>query len=372
MGLRVVLRAGFDVFSGYGNDAVDMAMFMDKAGVDVLPWPTSVMPGLPERMAKLLMKDPRGPKDVVLAFAPPDAIRPWEFANLAPKAVGWTMWERTPYLAADLADVPEWQAADPGTKQRVPFAVRAERGDMFGGLDELIVTCPMNVEAFGLVNRTVPMSVIPNGIDPDKWPVEKRDPARPMTFLMVGMLAGRKNPFALLDAWRDLKAMKPEFDARLHLHTLAPGLHPAIADGAYGPGITITNRPLSHQELTGLYLSADVLVSTSRGEGNNKPAMEFMATGGTVIAPRWGGHENWMNPLITFDCPFEVREDPVTGTSDVEVDHYGLMDALLLAWNDRAGTSRRGLSAATFVRDVASWPNVVARLVKRLEAVCYG
>lgn len=372
MGLRVVLRAGFDVFSGYGNDAVDMAVFMDKAGVDVLPWPTSVMPGLPERMAKLLMKDPRGQKDVVLTFAPPDAIRPWEFADLAPKAVGWTMWERTPYLAADLADVPEWQAADPGTKQRVPFAARAERGDMFGGLDELIVTCPMNVEAFAEVNHDVPVSVIPNGIDPDKWPVEKRSPSRPMTFLMVGMLAGRKNPFALLDAWRDLKAMKPEFDARLHLHTLAPGLHPAIADGAYGPDITITNRPLSHQELTGLYLASDVMVSTSRGEGNNKPAMEFMATGGTVLAPKWGGHENWMHRDLTYEIPFRLVRDEETGTLDAEVDHAGLIDGLLACWNDRSATSMRGLQSASFIRSSLGWPVVIDRLIRRLETVRYG
>ena len=371
MTLRVVLRADFDVYSGYGNDAVDMAMFMEKAGVNVLPWPTGVMPGLPEFFAKMLMKDPRGEKDVVLAFAPPDKIRPWEFAGLAPKSVGWTMWERTPYRVADLDDAPEWQQPDP-LMRSLTFQDRARDGGMFAGLDSLLVTCAMNVEAFEAVDQVTPMSVLPNGIDPEKWKVQRRDPSRPMTFLMVGMLNGRKNPFALLDAWRDVKRMMPEFDARLHLHTLAPGLHPAIADGAYGPDITITARPLDTAGMLALYHSADVLVSTSRGEGNNKPAMEFMATGGTVLAPKWGGHENWMHRDCTFEIPFRLERDDVRGTVDATVDHDGLVDGLIECWQERELVSRKGMNSEVFIRSSLSWPVVVDRLIRHLEGVRYG
>lgn len=370
MGLRVVLRAAFDVYSGYGNDAVDMAVFMDRAGVDVLPWPTLMRPGVPERFAKMLMRDPRGEKDVLLAFGPPDTLRPWEFTNLAPKTVGWTMWERLPYRVADVMQDQYWLDTDPGTT--APYWARAHQKRMFAGLDELIVTCPMNVEAFRAVDEEVPITVLPNGIDPDKWTPVRRDPSRPMTFLMIGMLNGRKNPFALLEAWRDVKKMKPEFDARLHLHTLAPGLHPTIADGAYGPDITITARPLSPEQVHGLYLDCDVLVSTSRGEGNNKPAMEFMASGGTVLAPRWGGHENWMHKDVTYEIPYTLEESQVTGAVDAAVDHAGLMDGLIECWENRSEVSQKGWAAASFIRTSLGWPVVVERLIKRLEAVRYG
>lgn len=364
--MRLVLQAPFDVFSGYGNDAVDIALFLDKAGVDVLPWPSSILPGLPEKFVKLLMKDPRGTKDAVVAFCPPTDLHPWALKGMAEKVYGWTMWERTPFTIEDLRSVPGWADDDADVpKNGVPYMYRAAEKRAFEGLDRLLVTCDMNVDAFREVDDVTPMTVLPCGIDPDKWPVERRPADRQMTFLMIGMLGGRKNPFAMLEAWRELKQEHPEFDARLHLHTLAVGLHPKVCE-AYGPDITLSERPLSHQELVGMYLSADALVSTSRGEGNNKPAMEFMATGGTVIAPRWGGHENWMHRDATVEIPYRLVERD-GGYSDAEVDRQGLKDALYACWQDRAATKRRGEVAAGFIRSVLGWPVVIDRLVKTIE-----
>lgn len=363
--MRLVLHAPFDTYSGYGNDAVDIAVFLDKAGVDVLPWPKTLLPGLPERFAKLLMKDPRGTKDAVVSFNPPQDLLPWAMRNLGPRVYGWTMWERTPFLPDDLTDAGGWASVDPESPGGVTYVNRAHEGRAFEGLDRLLVTCGMNVDAFRNVDRDTPMDVLPCGIDPGKWRVERRDPQRRMTFLMVGMLGGRKNPFLMLEAWREVKEEHPEFDARLHLHTLAPGLHPKITD-AYGPDLTLSERPLSHDELVRMYHDADVLVSTSRGEGNNKPAMEFMATGGTVIAPAWGGHENWMHRDATIPVPFEIV-DKKGGYAECEVDKDGLKRALLAAWEDRAATSRRGEVAAGFIRSSLAWPVVIDRLVKTIE-----
>src|SRR5699024_907995 len=113
---------------------------------------------------------------------------------------------------------------------------------------------------------------------------------------------------------------------------------------------------------------ADVLVSTSRGEGNNKPAMEFMATGGTVIAPRWGGHENWMHRDATMEVDYTL---PLTegGYRECEVDKESLKAALVAAWEDRAATTRRGVVAADWVRSSLGWPVVIDRLVQTIEEV---
>lgn len=370
--MRVVFRAPFDVYSGYGNDAVDIAMFLDKAGVDVLPMPTSILPGLPERFTALLTKSPSGPKDVTLTLASPMDLRPWQTAGQTPVNVGWTMWERVPFRPADLDDSGPWQMPD-HANHGAPFQKRAEEGRMFDGLDSLLVTCPMNLDAFSPVNETVPMTVMPCGIDPDKWPTEKRLPDRPMTFLMIGVLTDRKNPFALLEAWRDMKRWYPECDARLHLHSVyRGGVHPKVVDGVYGPDITMSTQALSHQELTGLYLSSDVLVSTARGEGNNKPAMEFMATGGTVIAPRWGGHENWMHADCTYEIDYDLTTNPTTGTMDVDVDHESLVETMYHCWKNRGEVSQKGIKAAPWIRNSLGWPTVVDRLIRHLQEVQRG
>ena len=107
--MRVILRAPFNRYSGYGNDGVDIARWLDRHGVDVYPWPISFMPGVPEDFAKLLTKKPRkgeGAYDVALQFAPPFDIRvsvkeSKRIAQLglpkkiAPVHVGWSMWEQT-------------------------------------------------------------------------------------------------------------------------------------------------------------------------------------------------------------------------------------------------------------------------------------
>ena len=359
--MRVVLRAGFDRFSGYGNDAVDLAVNLEKAGVDVLPWPMSVRPGLPRSFTRLLEKNPVGKKDVVLTFAPPFDLKPWEFNRLAPKVAAYTMWERTPVRVEDF-DGHGWD-----TKQG-RAALRSGKVWSSYGVDHLFVTCPMNVDAFRGVDTEVPMSVVPCGIEEDDWPFERRDPQRRMQFLMAGMLGGRKVPFVLLDAWREVKREHPEFDAKLVMHTLAPGLHPKIPD-AY-PDVEISMRPLDRKGLICLYHASDVLVSVSRGEGNNKPAMEFMATGGTVIASDWSGHQNWLHRDVSFPVGGTLEAAVgAPGAEEFAIDHEGLKAALYSAWLDRAGTARKGMRAARWIRESLAWPVVVEKMVRTLEGL---
>ena len=354
--MRVLLRAGFDTFSGYGNDGVDMALFLEEAGVDVLPICTSAMPGLPGEFTRLLTKPMRAGSHIV-GFGPPYEVRPWEFAEMAPIAVGYTMWERTPFLPTDFG--PRW--ADEDTRIRDRCAWR--------GLDALLVTNPMNVDAFRTVDAQIPIYVQPCGVDTDLWPAVRRDPTRRMTFLAVGMPAPRKNIFALLDVWRTLKRDMPEFDARLVVHSFGPGLHPGIAD-TYGPDVTISTRPIHREDMIGLYHGSDVLVSVSRGEGNNKPAMEMLASGGAVIATAWSGHMNWLHPAYSIGLPGTLEPSLTSNEAlDFAVDRGALREALLSTWRDRVATSRMGEVGARVIRQMLDWSVVTSRLIRTLEGL---
>lgn len=351
--MRLMLRAGFDRFTGYGNDAVDLAMALEDRGVDVIPWPTSVLPGLPKKFLRLLEKDPYGQPDIAMTFAPPFDIKAREFAMFAEKAVGYSMWERCPITPADLRGK-GW----PGQQRRRFWSkpMLDERGRSFG-LDHMIVTCQMNVEAFAAVDDQIPISVVPCGIDPKAWPLLDRPSDRPMRFGMIGMLNGRKDPFALITAWQEIKRDVPDFDAELWLHTLAPGLHPQIEE--WCPDTTVTMRAMSPADLLQWYGNVDVLISTSRGEGNNKPAMEHMATGGTVIASDWGGHQNWLLPGVTWSVPGTLVQ--AHGNKDAlefAIDKEALKDAILDAWRDRGGTRNRGEKAHRWITESLSWEKV--------------
>jgi glycosyltransferase involved in cell wall biosynthesis len=352
--MKLVLRAGFDRYSGYGNDAVDLAIHLQRAGVDVVPWPTSLLPGLPAEFTKLLEKNPQGHKDAVLQFSDPAQFSTMpEWADMAPKAFGYSMWERTPLLPGDLG----WDKIE-GTDWSLgrPFS---------GWLRGMAVTCPMNVEAFRHLDPDLAMTVVPCGIDSDAWPThDRRGADRPMRFLLIGALeALRKDPFCVLNAWHQLTSEHPDFDAELIVHSFSPGLVGIVADGAYGPRVTFSRRPLSRRELTELYHSCDVLVTPSRGEGNNKPAMEFMATGGCVIASDWSGHRNWLHPDCTIALPGTLTPvDDQPEAQEFVVDPEVLAEAMLNAWRNPRLVRRLGDRAATWIREKCSWDVVVPKL----------
>lgn len=371
--MKVVFRAGMDTVSGYGNDACDMAVAMAAAGIDVHLWPTGVLPPLPSKVARLLTKPPTREADVVLAFAPPYDLRPWEFGSVAEKAVGWTMWERTPMREHDMeghgwdeesrAGTGRWWSGQPdgGSTEDAGFQRVADTW----ALDLLLVTCPMNVEAFGALDPHVPLEVLPCGIDPERFPERRRDPRTPMKFGWVGTGATRKDPFTLLEAWRELKQDGLLQGAVLEMKCTGPGLHPAIAQ-AY-PDVRLIHATWTREEYLAWLQTVDVMVSTSRGEGNNKPAMECMSTGGTVIATNWSGHQNWLVPGVTWPLKgalMEKREVP--GVYDFRPDRAHLRELLVEAHGDPGRTAERGRRAATFIRDSLAWDKVIGDLEKIL------
>lgn len=341
-------------------------MWLEKAGADVTVHPTALLPGLPRAFTRLLEKDPRGPKDVLLHFAEPRRLRPDPDSQHLRLKVAYTMWERTPITEDDFAEVDE---APWATMRRDGTVDRYEGSTRLGWWDKVVVTCPMNREAFRPITPDeVPIDVVPCGIDPKDWPFQRRDfsTGRPVRFLMVGMLAGRKDPFAFLNAWREAFEREPNLPAELHLHTLAPGLVPQITN--YAPNITFSQKPLSREQLIAMYHDHDVLVSTSRGEGNNKPAMEFMATGGVPMATDWSGHQNWLDKRCTIPLDGALEQSPYAPwAQDFAVDHDYLVHAILSTVEERASLPAMGEQAHRYAGTALSWEHTVQRLLQSIS-----
>lgn len=363
--MRLVFEAGFDRFSGYGNDAVDLAIHLEKAGVDVCLAPMGILPGLPGDFVRLLMKDPRGPKDAMLRFCPPQQmVFPPDHG--IPK-FAYTMWERTPMALQDFPGLVDSYDLEADEVTIETVTVPRTEFRPLEGWDGLVVTCPMNVEAFEpIIPEGLPTAVVPCGITPDDWPYRRRERDRPLRFLMVGMLAGRKNPSAFVQAWRDVKAAHPEIDATLTFHNMAQGgVHPQWAD-VY-PDVTVSSRPLSREELVDLYYEHDVIVSTSRGEGNNKPAMEFIATGGVAMATDWSGHQNWMHRDYSIALPgsmVQARNAP--WAQEFEVDPEALRAEILKVCTGEYDLARMGDIGQAAIRASLSWEAVADRMYRTL------
>jgi glycosyltransferase involved in cell wall biosynthesis len=356
--MQVLLRAPFDTFSGYGNDAVDIAIWLRRAGVNVVPYPISLIPGLPREFLQLLEKAPLTRPDVLLMFAAPITLRPEVVEGFDGPIAVWTMWERSAITLDDVTSAGYWDGE--GWPAWSTW------------LNRFLVTCPMNVDAFRALDPDLDPVVLPCGVDPDegRWPIAKRSLERPVRYLWVGTGAARKDPFLLLESWRDLKAERPDFDGQLTLHVSGPGLHPKLVD-TYGPDVTVSHRPLQHEALVQMYQDHDVLISVSRGEGNNKPAMEFMATGGTVIATDWAGHQNWLHPDATYALPGTLipTHKGVPSVQEFHADRTALTDLLLHTWANRSEVRDKGMVAANWIRSACSWEHVIARLLPTLNGM---
>lgn len=367
--MRVALKSCFDRYTGYGNDGVDIALSLDRNGVDVVPFPKAMLPGLPPKFTRLLQKDPVGPYDVVMMFDPPFDMQPVDWAWHAEKAVGWSMWEKSPLIRLDMKGH-GWK--EPGWKKREHWWSRDPVKDADDPnrpkdwLDLMLVTCPMNVEAFAALDPHVRYEVMPCGIEPDHWPLfDRRDNEGPLRFGMIGMLAGRKDPFLMLQAWREVYEEVEGFDAILELKTASVGLHPALVN-AY-PNVILHDRAWPRDQVRDWYQTIDVLVSVSRGEGNNKPAMEFMSSGGVVMASNWSGHQNWLHKDWGIPLPGALVTNS-DGVSDFRVDKDMLKKEIERVWRmSRGDLHRMGGIGATFVRDTLSWDAVAGRTIKLLE-----
>lgn len=358
--MRWMVQSSFDQYSGYGNDAVDMCVWMARAGLEVVPWPDHLTPGLPREFTDLLTANPSGKYDVAMKFSPPFDLHPETFAFAATTSVGWSMWERTPLQRADM--VGHGWGNVKGRKRWWSRGPRSKDGREKNWLDLMLVTCPMNVDAFQELDPYMKYAVVPNGIDPGLYPeMDRSGRDQPFTFATWGMLAGRKDPFATLAAWKIAKDSDPSFDARLVLKTSCSGLHPGIME-VY-PDVEIIDKVWSRKQLVDWMGTVDCYVSTSRGEGNNKPAMEFMATGGPIMVTYWSGHQNYLHPDTGYALPGKLVEND-RGVSDFRVDVETTAAMFLHVWRNQAEARRKGELAAKQIRATLSWEKVIERLVQ--------
>src|SRR6202012_3174160 len=92
--MKVLIRAQFSTFSGYGNDGIGMTRAFIRAGCDVYIEPTVVQTPLPEDVAMLMTKRLVAPFDLFIHHVDPMSLDATdEHKAGCDTLVGWSMWE---------------------------------------------------------------------------------------------------------------------------------------------------------------------------------------------------------------------------------------------------------------------------------------
>lgn len=359
--MKILIRAPLNPFTGYGNDGIGIARALVQMGVDVYLQPTMVSPPLPPDVTQLLTKRLDAPFDLVLCHVDPLQVEvPDEVRRATDFVLAWTMWEWTTFDNIQPRD------------GHLPDPALSSFEERFANVD--VVACYSDVTQRALASKLPewPTRIVQQGgFWPEDWPVVEREWGEDrLSFCMVGALHERKDPFLAVKAWRELKEEHPvDFaGASMHFKTSVPGLHKGMEE-CYSK-LFIHYDIWPEDILRQFYASQHVLISTSRGEGKNMPALEFMATGGTVIATDWGGHQEWLNKEYSY--PLDCEEVPQKGFPDcmssrADADH--LKELMLHCFQNRAEIKHKGEIASRVIPLMCSWPSVIERLFRKVAAV---
>jgi glycosyltransferase involved in cell wall biosynthesis len=349
MTLKVLLRAPLNPHSGYGNDGLGLAMTFQQAGCDVYLQPTTVQTPLPMQVAELLTKRLEPPFDMLLHHVDPGQLEISERARAnSSVTVAMSMWEMSTL---------------DNCHGRSKIRKNLKNYDLVAGYDEVSSAA---LEPYVTTN----LATVQGGYWPDRWRAVRRDFDSPtLNFCMVGALGPRKNPFVAIEAFKQLREEHPELDIALHLKTVSLGLHPRMQD--WIPGLHIYYETWPEDVLRDFYSRMHVLISCSRGEGKNMPALEFLSTGGTVIATNWGGHRQWLSPSIGYPLDYDLvpvdKSTPDCLWAEARIAH--LKELMLHAATHRDELRRKGELASQLIPEMCSWPRAVDRLMERVGQV---
>lgn len=354
--MKVLVKTPLNPYSGYGQDGIGIVRSLLRMGLDVYVDPSFVQPPLPPEVASTLTKRLQAPFDLLIHHADPAQLGISPEARKAAKVtMAWTMWEMT--------------SLD-NCKGRSKLRKALRNYDAVFGYDSV---------SSGALAPYVPASTqaatLQGGFWPEEWPAVQRDwHSERFGFCMVGALHQRKDPFVAIQAFKELKDEYPqEFDgAELHLKTNVPGLHMAMEQ--WVPKLRVHYNVWMREILQEFYASQHVLLAPSRGEGKNMPALEFMSTGGAVIATNFGGHKQWLSSAYAYPLSCDlVPESPEMPNCLSARAHKDVLKNLMWhTFNNRDEVKMKAEQASRLIPAMCSWEAVMDRLFLKLGELVPG
>lgn len=201
----------------------------------------------------------------------------------------------------------------------------------------VVVPCEDNARWFRESGVTVPIRVVPLGID---TAVYFPDGPEPEAFTVgcagrVGAQGDRKRLGAMARLFVEAFPRGTFPDVRLRIKCWDGCEFPVPEDDR----ISVDREALTDEGLAGWYRSLSVFASASLGEGWGLQPHQAMACGRPCIAPFWGGHRQYMTEASCWPVEFD---EPL----HCHVREGSMVSRLREAYADRPGRLARGEAAA--------------------------
>ena len=358
MTFKVLLRGAFSQYSGYGGDGLGLAKALLDYGADVYIQPTHVDPPLPPEIAGLLTRALEAPFDLCIQHTDPMQLGLLEASRRASLVnIAWTMWE-----SSSLDNM----------KGNRSLAKNLSAFDLVFGYDAVTTGAltPYVERAQNVKNSAHPvLAELQGGYWSSLWKPASRDWFSPrFGFVMLGQMSERKDPWVAIQAFQELKEEHPEeFEpTTLSIKTNVKYFHPAMEQVIPKFKIFYDVWPVS--TVKKFYASNHVLLAPSRGEGKNLPALEFMSTGGAVIATDWGGMKSWLSSQYAYPLDYVLRpvdpKYPDCLQARANKDH--LKELMWHVFTNRADVKHKAGVAENVIPMMMDWSSVVQKLLSKV------
>lgn len=271
--------------------------------------------------------------------------------SLAPRKVAWTMWESDKIPDGSQKDFGDWAAL---------INSQAER---------LVVPCAHNAAVFAACGVSVPITVLPYGLDTDIWPYFERPERDTFTVVQYGDLTARKGPLEAVEAFQ--MAFPTETNVRLILKTAANRFHYAtgILPEFRDPRIQIVNATWERRQLVELLHQADAFIWLSRGEGFGLPPMQALLTGLPVITTTHTGMGAWYNSRYAEGVQASGMSPSPLGGDWIEPDVGHAAEQLRKVYENRKAALKKAKAGAAYIRREFSLDAFAGRLGAFLETL---
>ncbi|GAA0471513.1 glycosyltransferase family 4 protein [Halococcus dombrowskii] len=228
----------------------------------------------------------------------------------------------------------------------------------FNSADAVFCYTETDADRLGDFGVDVPLHVVPNGIDTERFSPEGEESNRitgDPAVLFVGRLVEGKRPGDALSAIERVRETHPE--ARLHFAgkgSLRADLEQRVAERGLDDAVAFLGE-VPHEEMPELYRGADLFVLPSRAEGLPRTVLEALASG---------------TPAVTSNLAQLVPMVEKAGITVSVGDWKGFADALDELASSPEHREAYGKRGRELVVTEHAWSDTVARTTEQLEALC--
>ena len=261
-------------------------------------------------------------------------------------------------------------------------------------VDKVLVGCEWNVEVFKNSGVTIPIGVVPHGINKAEYDgVEKYNITgvkdSDFMFYSIFQWTERKNPLAMIKAYYHafsgindvvlvLKTYRSDYsdNEKVAIRTTIQRLKDIMPMDHY-PKVVLISEMLSEQEIAAVHKRGDCYVSLDRGEGFGLSPFQAGAAGNPIIVTGFGGTTEYAKEDNSYLVDYQLT--PVYGMpwscwykgnqcwAEPNIVHGA--ELMKSVYNNREEASARGKKLQSYIYGNFSWECIAEKIIKELEEI---